>query len=315
MSEKIVILKNKIEDVKCFLSSLKIEKDFNLEEIRSKISEIIFLGGYEKPYRIHYFNKEGLYRARKHRENENLFKWTHDFWYRDWAREDKSDWRYDRLNSLGESVWYFSNSLKACIAEIRPFKNDLISVANIKQFTDKKFDCFLHMGSTFLRQDDIGLDRIYAEEEKYKDVSDLEEKKTKLIDDFFDEILLREVSDEERFKYIPSIALSEIFKISKNGSKTNGIFYPSIALGKDATNVALLHPKSDETNFFVDRVIQFKVVYAKEDRYYEVMPLQMGENFTTNQSGNFPIAWRDPTSEEILAYNYKIEIRSTLCPS
>lgn len=313
MNVELVELKSKIQEVTDFLSSLKIKEDYNLEEIKSKFYEIISLAGYyRKGYRTHYFIGDGLYRARKHEKGEDLLFWTKDFWYRDWANETPVNWRYDRCNMPGESVWYFSNRMKACIAEVRPIKDDIITVANIKQFTNKQFDRFLHLGSAFLRQGDIGLDRTYSEEERYKGISDSEVKKIECVDKFFDHVFLMDVPDNEKIKYTQSIALVEMFKKSGSGGKTDGIIYPSIALGMDAINVALLNPKLDESNFYLYQAIQFKVVDVEKDKYYVVEPVWVGKNLHENQYGNLPICWKKPRMEEIEAYSFRIEINPTL---
>jgi len=312
MRDEISILTDKIEEVRTFLNSLKNEEDYDLYEIKSKFSELFSFAGYQKPYRIHFFNTEGLYRARKHQENEELFCSTKDFWYRDWSNVSKDKWRYDRLNMPGESVWYFSNRMKACIAEVRPIKDDIITVANIKQFTNKQFDRFLHLGSAFLRQGDIGLDQIYSEEERYKGILDSDVKKIECVDKFFDHVFLMDVPDNEKIKYMQSIALVEMFKKSGSGGKTDGIIYPSIALGMDAINVALLNPKLDEFNFYLYQAIQFKVVDVEKDKYYVVEPVWVGKNLHKNGYGNLPICWKKPIREEIEAYSFRIEINPTL---
>lgn len=311
MCNEIPILTGKIEEVRTFFKSLKKEEDYDLDVIKSKFSELFSWAKYKKPYRIHYFNAEGLYRARKHEIGENMFFWTSDFWYRDWTNEPQANWRYDRCNKKGENVWYFSNSLKACIAEVRPIEGDIISVANIKQFTDKQFDRFLHVGSTYLRVNDEGLDKIYSEEEKCKGISDSVIKKMECVNKFLDEIFLMDVSNEERYKYLLSIALVEFLKGSNSGDITDGIIYPSIALNKDAINIAFLNPKIDEFNFYLYQAIQFKVLKAEQDKFYEVEPVWIGKNFQESQYGDFPIFWQEPNTEEFNAYSYLIEIKST----
>lgn len=312
MHTEISTLSNKINDVRDFLYSLE-EENYDLNTIKSRFYEIFsFAKYYRKEYRTHSFCKEGLYRARKHENGEDLFFWTKDFWYRDWVKEPPVNWRYDRCNMPGESVWYFSNRMKACIAEVRPIKDDIITVANIKQFTNKQFDRFLHLGSAFLRQGDIGLDLIYSEEERYKGISDSEVKKIECVDKLFDQIFLMNVPENRKIKYMQSIALVEMFKKSGSGDKTDGIVYPSIALGMDAINVALLNPKLDEFNFYLYKAIQFKVLKAEQDKFYEVEPVWIGKNFQENQYGNFPICWQKPNPEEFKAYSYPIEINPTL---
>lgn len=301
-------LQEKVDAFRLYLASLKKEEDYNIEIIKNKLKEIFALSEYRKEYRTHYFVTDGLFRARKHEKWEDLFLWTKDFWFRDWTKVPPENWRYDRCNKKGENVWYFSNSLKACIAEVRPVNGDIITVANIKQFTDRFFSRFLHVGSAHLRENDEGLDKIYATEERYKDISDSVIKKMECVDKFLDEIFLMNVIDNERFKYLGSISLVEMFKKCKSGYFTDGIIYPSIALNMDAINVAFLNPGIDEFNFYLYQAIQFKVLKAELDKYYEVEPVWIGKNFQENQYGNFPIYWKKPRQEEIDAYSFSIEI-------
>lgn len=317
-NKELANLEYHINSTKIWLNSLKKEEDYNLPEIKSRIEDLFrCANGYSKDFFYRYFTTDGLYRARKHKESEDLFRSTNDFWYRDWSNVSKDEWRYDRLNMPGESVWYFSNSMKACIAEIRPQKNDIISLANIKQIkSSKRFNYFLELGSAFLRKEDSGLDTIHREADKNRNskLSAFEKKKLKLIDDFFDEIYLCKVSEKETYKYMPSIAITHILRQSRSGITTDGIVYPSVAFEQNAVNVALLNPKRDEFNFYLYQTVQFKVEDAKEDNYYIVKPIMVGKNLHENQYGNFPIYWKEPRQQELEEYNFRIEINSTLCP-
>ncbi len=314
-NKELVRLERQINDTKLWINSLQNEADYYFSEIKSKIERIFkYNRGYSKDFFYHYFITDGLYRAIKYKIPEH----TKDFWYRDWSKEPPENWCYDRLNMPGESVWYFSTSMKACIAEIRPQENEIISVANIKQFIfPRRFNYFLHLGSASLGKGDSGLCNMHreAEENRNSRLSELDRKKLKLIDNFMDSIFLHKVTDGERFRCMPSIVITNILKQSHSGRITDGIIYPSVALGQNAVNVALLNPKVDEFNFYLFKTIKFKVAKAERDKLYEVIPLCIGENLYENQYGNFPIFWRKPSQEEFEAYKYSIEINSTLCTS
>jgi len=310
-------LKYKLDDLKDWLDSLQKKEDYNLSEIKSKIEGIFeCAGGYSKDFFYHSFITDGLYRARKHKEGEDLFFWTKDFWYRDWMKEPMGNWRYDRLNMPGESVWYFSNRIKACIAEIRPQKDDIISVANIKQFTfPRRFNYFLHLGSASLGEGDSNLKNMNNEADKNRNskLPLFKRENLQLIDDFLDEIFHREIPEGEPYKYIPSIAISHILRQSSSGIMPDGIVYPSVAFKKEAVNIAFLNPKLDEFNFYLYQAIQFKVTKAERDKYYAVEPVWVGKNIHENQYGNFPICWQKPRQEEIDKYCFPIEINPTSC--
>ncbi len=299
-------LQKKVEEFRLELALLKTEEDYSIFRIQEKLLEIFKLSNYYD--NIFELKITEFWRARPN-DAGKLFLSPLDFAYPKWENISQDKWRHDRFNLPGESMWYLSNSRNACISEIKPEIGSIVSCAYIR-YKGPKFLKFLLLDKTTLKKSDPVLSQLIDLSKKIKGIKHTQQqiKALLLVDELMKQIATRKIDGNKRFEYIPSIVIQKLSELQN----CDGIIYPSIALNKDAINVAFLNPKLDEFNFCLYQAIQFKVVDAETDKYYEVEPIWIGKNLHENQYGNFPICWMKPRQEEMDAYSYQIEINSTL---
>lgn len=281
------------------------ESQFDLIIFKEKIQEIFRISNYTDNLFIHYFIKDGLYRARLNKDGK-LFQETKDFWYPNWSTIERKYWSPDRFNKAGDSLWYLTNKLDACIAETRPEKGAIISVANIKQRLYPRVFTLLYLDKpTLMNSDSTISNALKIAEKKNSNRFNTETLKIKEpVEKLMNEITTLTVDSSKKFKYNISIAVKELFE----GAGYDGMFYPSIAYGNEGIN-CVLFPKAVKSNFYIDQTILFGVIDAQKDCFYKVAPILVGKSLSPNKDVCAQIKWQYPNDEEVKAYSKRIDIR------
>ncbi len=296
------ILQNKVEEFRFYLASLKTEEDYNISVIEKKLLKIFELSNYYD--NIFELIIPGFWRARPN-DAGKLFLSPSDFEYPKWEEISQDKWRHDRFNLPGESMWYLSTSRNACISEIKPEKGSTVSCTYIRYQGPKPLK-FLLLDKTTLEKSDPVLAQLIDLSKKLKGRkhTQREIKALLLVDDLMKQIATKRIIGTKRFEYVPSIAIQKL----SESQNCDGIIYPSIAYGQNATN-CVLFPRVINKNFVVDDLIAFSVTDAEIDNFYRIAPLLVGKSFKEN--GIPFIKWQYPDKEEIKEYSYTINLKST----
>lgn len=184
----------------------------------------------------------GLYRARQHKQidgqNEDyIFTNEKEFW----NPSKEFIKKLGRCNDIGESMFYSSNHFETSILEVRPVKDEFITVAHFLPIVrDKKVpsfrikpNCIQHLKKIKDFKSCIEEFNISKRGKNFLEVDNL-------LDELFTDI----VDSENEYKYKVSIAitrcmLTKIVNDFGDEFSMNGMIYPSIVNKMNSINILL----------------------------------------------------------------------------
>ena len=270
---------------------------YSLDSITSFLSEIMHKVNYTR-YLFKNQHLDTFYRARKHNHKDGalknnqiqLFKNDIEFW----NPPEKDIFDYGRCNDKNESLFYCSNNFKTCIAEVKPKKDEFITVCSFLPINKCNF--FINPIGINKLQELNATPTINQIPKPQGGVLDLDKQLEKLF--------LLDIKDDEKEKYKLSIAVSKcLLKDITNqfGEIRNmdGIMYPSLVSNiYKSVNFALI-PISVIENFKVSSIQTFRVLEKNKDKitiklvknalthgqkfnclFWQEIPEKYGEEFT-----------------------------------
>ncbi|MHA8060483.1 hypothetical protein PQG22_04285 [Aquirufa beregesia] len=207
-----------------------------------------------------------LYRARIHAHLEGniedgiLNSFTHEGEF--WNPPAKSIHTFGRCNDIGKSLLYCSTSWETAISEVRPAKGDYLSMAIYHIKEPGLGSRISPIGIQYLSQ----IPSLVNMFEKYKPSPKEEIIK---MDEFLDELFHLEVSDEKKYKYKLSIAVTNCLmkdiKTDNTFLAMQGIMYSSIIRNKKSFNL-LLEPIHAREIYELHQVQTFKVIESDNEK-------------------------------------------------
>lgn len=269
----------------------------SIEDLKSSISKLMHSVGYQR-YCLKNQHLDALYRARKHNHIDGVLKNNIVYFFKNdiefWNPPEKSIKEYGRCNDKNESLFYCSNRFETCVAEVKPKKNDYITVSR-----------FIALNRCAFFINPIGINILQKLE-----VSPTLNKIPKLeggmleLDQNLEKLFLLDVDENEKDQYKLSIAVSKILLkdiINQHNEirLMDGVMYPSLVSHTYKSVNYAFKPISIIENFIVSSIQTFRVLNKSNSEitvklvkhalthgqkfntlFWQEVPEQYGEEYT-----------------------------------
>jgi len=224
-------------------------KEANLE---NHVRQLLNIGYLTRPLPV---NAQRVFRVRAN-EDKELFKNTRELWY----PPPECIKERGRVNNIGESVFYYSDSLDTAVFEKRPKVKDIITVLEAELIDPEKLPRVMVLG---VHEYTAKSNPNYGGTPPQQDVKQKEfeqregiSKTNPILQAYLTDEFLREVKAGNEHEYKITLAIAKILMnepeiLNDDGSPANdvtidGFAYPSIKSNNLGANVALKTESSDD---------------------------------------------------------------------
>ena len=254
MTSKIIFTPRILSEVQNSISKFDISciENATIEELQEKIGKLILTYS-SKCYNI---NPGGVILRGRINNLNDLFTTTEQLWY---PPSDKID-KIGRCNNIGQSLFYCSIDPKTILRELRPEKNNWITILECST-PNRAWSSLMPIGILALKNINNDLYTIFANHFNTSFlISENDKKINLLLETFLTDIFQK----KEREFYKLTVAISNILLIDK---KVNGIIYPSIASNFDGLNF-VLRPHFADLNITPYHAAVYQIVERTGSRYF-----------------------------------------------
>lgn len=270
----------------------------SIETLASYISKLMHSVGY-RGYCLENQHLNALYRARKHNHIDGVLKNNLVYLFKNdiefWNPPEKYITEYGRCNDKNESLFYCSNSLETCIAEVKPKKGDYITVSRFLALNRCAFS-INPIGINTLK--DLGVSPTIKKIPTSKgDVLKLDKNLEKLF--------LVDVNDSEKDKYklsiaVSSILLKDIINQYNEIRLMHGIIYPSLVSHIYKSVNFAFKPISIIENFIVSSIQTFRVL----NKYNGKITIKLVKHALTHGQKFNSLFWQEVPEKYGEEYTY-----------
>lgn len=260
--------------------------------LEKQVRELLNIGYVARPLIV---NAPRAFRVRIN-ENRELFTNIKELWH----PPPQCIKAKGRVNDVGESVFYYSDSENTAVIEKRPERGDVLTVLEAELVDPNKQPLVMVLGiHEFTAQSNPNYGGTPPQYDvKQKLLTDREgiSKTNPLLQSYLTEEFMRRVSFGNEHKYKITIAIAKILMnepemLNEDGSpavgiKVDGFAYPSIASDNLGANVALRTDSADRLYKPV-AVIVYRVEEKRDDTHYTVDKL----NWSTSIEEDGTINW------------------------
>lgn len=264
-------------------------KDAYLEQ---RVRELLNIGYVARPLLV---NASEAYRVRLN-EGGKLFTNTKDLWYPP-ANYIKAK---GRVNDVGESVFYYSDTEDTAVIEKRPELGDILTVLKAELIDPKVRPHVMVLGiHEFTARSNPNYGGTPPEfDEKQKQFLEREgiSKTNPLLQAYLTEEFMRQVNPGNEHEYKITIAITKILMnepelLNEDGSPAvgaiiDGFAYPSIAADNVGANVALKTESADRLYRPVSCTL-YRVEEKKDDTHYTVGKLKWSTSIEADGTVNW----------------------------
>jgi hypothetical protein len=268
---------------------LAIVKEDYLEQ---RVRELLNIGYVARPLLV---NASKAYRVRLN-DDGTLFTNTKDLWYPP-AKYIKAK---GRVNDVGESVFYYSDSENTAVIEKRPEAGDILTVLESELIDPDRHPLVMVLGiHEYTARSNPKYGGTPPEfDEKQKQFLEKEgiSKTNPLLQAYLTEEFMRQVNPGKEHEYNITIAITKILMnepemLNEDGSPAVGITvdgfaYPSIAANNLGANVSLRTESADRLYRPVAATI-YRVEEKKDDTHYTVGKLKWSTSIEADGTINW----------------------------